>query len=396
MAINPDYLTELEMYGGPPRRPRFIDRERLLAMVAANAARTRPHTTSGFADDFAESTGLLAEGPIQPRFVPVQPPQPAVRLHPQSEMNPTYGVSNETLERARGRASHAAHVAGLQYQGPLQDEWRLSNETGTGERLHIGQFRQPDRSGFRTIADDALREERVRNTLRFARARRDSPGPGVRPEVEAGLVNVMPWTTPVDPRLGVTPHTTRTPFSVGPVLGSGPGIRPAVERGLGTVQAAPRGSYLGIRPAVEAGLGNVEAGFGTVQAPWSSRISPAAPRGGRWQDHPFIGRARDATSVFLHNAAVATRQAIMQAGVPGLSLRALPAFAAADQAVMRSALGPPVTAGRQHLQDSLGAGGRYGTWLGANDYSWAPPYGFGFMGSGPNITSAGTRPQGMR
>ena len=177
--------------------------------------------------------------------------------------------------------------------------------------------------------------------MRFARARRDSPGPGVRPEVEAGLGNVMPWTTPVDPRLGVTPHTTRTPFSVGPVLGSGPGIRPAVE----------------------AGLGNVEAGFGTVQAPWSSRISPAAPPGRprdqQWfpEAQSFIGRARDATSVFLHNAAVATRQAIMQAGVPGLSLRALPAFAAADQAVMRSALGPPVTAGRQHLRDSLGAGG---------------------------------------
>lgn len=139
----------------------------------------------------------LAVGPI---------PQPR-QLHPQSEINPTYGVSNATLERARGRATHAAHVAGLQYQGPLQDRWSEQRKTGTetDERYHIGQFRQPDRSGFWTIADEALREERRRNVMRFARASQDSPGPGIRPAVEAGLGNVLPRTTPVDPRLGVTP-----------------------------------------------------------------------------------------------------------------------------------------------------------------------------------------------
>jgi hypothetical protein len=299
MAINPDYLTELEMYGGPPRRPRFIDRERLLAMVAANAARTRPHTTSGVADDFAESTGLLAEGPIQPR-----PAEPSLLSLIGSTFPRTAQWEHGALPYSALSlpAPGGSGIEAMPGRPPAEFVGRYGANEAGGSTPYV----RPRGWGgqYGTWANPHPERFAVRGLHR---------GPGIRPEVEAGLGNVMPWTTPVDPRLGVTPHTTRTPYrpedrqwplrgplSVGPVLGSGPGIRPAVERGLG----------------------NVEAGFGTVQAPWSSRISPAAP-----QAQSFWGRARDATSVFLHDAAAATRQAIMQAGVPGLALRALPVIA---------------------------------------------------------------------
>ena len=69
MAINPDYLAELEMYGGSPRRPQFIDRERLRAMEALAVQARQARLTPARATVRDAITGTDARARIQdPRF----------------------------------------------------------------------------------------------------------------------------------------------------------------------------------------------------------------------------------------------------------------------------------------------------------------------------------------
>jgi hypothetical protein len=119
MAI--DYLTELEMYGGPPRRPQFIDRERLQAMAALRAqaeARLTPpmiprrsRLEMHMADQEARLTPARAtvrdgitetEAGIRARIQDQAPRMPSARVQDQA-------VRAE-IEAAHAREAHRAAV----------------------------------------------------------------------------------------------------------------------------------------------------------------------------------------------------------------------------------------------------------------------------------------------
>jgi hypothetical protein len=308
MAINPDYLTELEMYGGPPRRPRFIDRERLREMAAlmaqAGARLTPARATVRDAITETDARARIQDprfGDVPEEFYPPgqDPRVPSARVQDQAvraEIEAAHAreAHRAAVNRARGVAQRPAPFLPRPMPLPEPGWYGDLPEIGPARPRPMPQrpgagpgfgrpFQQPAPWTEEAFQKDPAPVEEHAGRWHPRWLPRTQPLVPVQPP-QAAPPRQYPRTAEAFQK-EPAPTTLREAFNRQQLL-PGPTFR---GRAPGRISAAnnygirsrifgegdaggwwsPRHSRLGVRPEVERGLGNVSASDRTgLWDPW--------------------------------------------------------------------------------------------------------------------------------